>query len=376
MKLAAPVQHPDQPDQVLLKSGYILEPDVIQKMREMHISMVFIDYPELADLDKHIAPYLSPARLKIYSQIKQSIGKAQKGKEAKINFRDYKSTTRNLIETLMMQGRHPIFLDQMARLGGDAVGHATAVAHLALLLGIKLDGYLIDQRKKLPPNRAKEIVSLGIGGMLHDIGKTELPGHLAGTWETNPPESSGDLELYQSHVLRGFEKIHGEVEPTASAAVLHHHQHFDGSGFPTIVLNDGTHTTMSGEKIHVFSRILHVADLYDRLATSDTGERRSNLEVYFRMRTSCSGWADPVIVETLQQIAPPFPPGSKLQLSDDTIAIVTQTNPLDPFKPIVRRAVGEELKMEGEAINLANPAAPRILRIGKTEVEPLLPLAA
>src|SRR4051794_10260735 len=123
MKLAAPVQNPDQPDQVLLKSGYVLEPDVISKLREMHISMVFIDYPELADLDRHIAPYLSPARLKIYSQIKQSIATAQKGKEAKINFRDYKSTTRNLIETLMMQGRHPIFLDQMARLGGDAVGH-------------------------------------------------------------------------------------------------------------------------------------------------------------------------------------------------------------------------------------------------------------
>jgi HD-GYP domain-containing protein (c-di-GMP phosphodiesterase class II) len=375
MKLAAPVQHPDHPDQVLLRAGYVLEPDVIHKMRELQIATLFIDYPALDELDKHIAPYLSPARQKIYAQIKQSITAAQRGTQAKVDYRDYCTTTRNLVETLMMQGRNPLFLDQMSRMGTDSVGHATSVAHLALLLGIRLESYLIDQRKKLPPNRAKDIVSLGVAGMLHDIGKAEMPAHLNTAWEINPPESAGDLELYQSHPQRGYEKIHGEVEPTAAAAVLNHHQHYDGSGFPALALNDGTRSVPQGQRIHVFSRILHVADLYDRLGTTDTGARRSNLEIYFKMRTGCSGWADPVIVQMLQQIAPPFPPGARVMLNDGTQAVVTQTTH-ETFKPIVRRICGEDLNLQGEPIDLTMSGAPSIESIGKTPVAPYLCSAA
>jgi HD-GYP domain-containing protein (c-di-GMP phosphodiesterase class II) len=376
MKLAAPVQHPDQPGQVLLKGGYILEPDVIRRMHDMRIPMIFIDYPALEELDKHLAPYLSPARQEIYSQIKKSLGQSQKSTQAKVNYNDYCDSTRGLIETLLTQGKHPLFLDQMSRQGGDMVGHATSVAHLALLLGIRLENYLIDQRKRLPCSRAKDIVGLGVAGMLHDIGKTELPPNVAESWETNPPETQADLDLYMSHVRLGYDKIHGEVEPTASSAVLHHHQHFDGSGFPNTPQADGANRAAEGQRIHIFARILHAADLYDRLATTATGERRSNLEVYFQMRTSCSGWCDPVVVQVLQQIAPPFPPGSRLALSDGTAAIVTQTNTIDPFKPVVRRVVGEDLKIDGDAFDLGMNGSPKVVKVGKTVVEPFLPVAA
>ena len=240
MKLAAPVQHPDHPDQVLLRSGYVLEKEIIQKLLDLHIAAIFIDYPALEELDKHISPHLSPARQKIYSQIKQSISSSQRSTQAKVDFREYCNSTKELIETLLMQGKNPLFLDQMSRMGEDAVGHATTVAHLALLLGIKLENYLIEQRKKLPCNRAKDIVSLGVAGMLHDIGKTALPPHLTCNWETNPPDSGADLDLYESHAQRGYDKIHGEVEPTAAVAVLNHHQHYDGSGFPDLMHTNGT----------------------------------------------------------------------------------------------------------------------------------------
>jgi HD-GYP domain-containing protein (c-di-GMP phosphodiesterase class II) len=376
MKLAAPVQHPDHPDQVLLRAGYVLEPDVIRRMHDLRIATVVIDYPALEELDKHIAPYLSPARQMIYSQIKQSISAAQRGTQAKVDYRDYCNTTRDLVETLMLQGKNPLFLDQVSRMGTDSVGHATSVAHLALLLGIKLESYLIEQRKRLPPNRAKDIVSLGVAGMLHDLGKAELPIPASNSWETSPPESAGDLELYQSHAQRGYEQIHGEVEPTAAAAVLNHHQHFDGTGFPTLVYKDGSRGTWRGQRIHIFSRILQVADLYDRLGTTDTGARRSNLEIYFQMRTSHSGWSDPVIVQMLQQIAPPFPPGCRLVLADGTQAVVTQINGENPYKPVVRRLAGEDLKLDGDPIDLGQSGAPSIVSIGRTPVEPYLPIAA
>jgi hypothetical protein len=185
-----------------------------------------------------------------------------------------------LIETLLLQGRNPIFLDQMSRIGADAVGHATAVAHLSLLLGIKLENYLIQERKRLPCNRAKEIVSLGVGGMLHDIGKTELPANVAPSVGDQSAASLAPIWICITRTRSGYDKIHGEVEPTAAAAVLHHHQHLDGSGFPILAHSDGTFTKMQGNKIHVF----HASFTWPTCMIAwrpARGARRSNLEVYF-----------------------------------------------------------------------------------------------
>ena len=71
------------------------------------------------------------------------------------------------------------------------------------------------------------------------------------------------------------------------------------------------------------------------------------------MRTNYARWVDPVIIQMLQLIAPPFPPGSRLSLSDGTSAVVIQSNAHDPFKPLVSRITGEDLKMVGDPIDLA-----------------------
>src|SRR5262245_43397124 len=293
MTLAVPVTHPEQPDQDLLKAGYALEADVIVRLREMGVEHIYVDYPGLDELDRHLDVNLSPARLELYSQIKQSIRESQKTTRPAVGDIDYYDATRDLIQTLLMQGRHPVYLEHMSNMGSDAVAHATAVAHLALLLGIKLDAYLISQRKRLAPNRAKDVVNLGVAGMLHDVGKTKLPAELQKHNTMHPPQGAAELELWQSHVHEGYQMVRKGIEPSAAAAVLHHHQHFDGTGFPAMQHTDGTISTLQGEKIHIFSRILAVADLYDRLASSPTSRaRRPNFEVLHRIGTEFAGWCD------------------------------------------------------------------------------------
>jgi response regulator RpfG family c-di-GMP phosphodiesterase len=107
--------------------------------------------------------------------------------------------------------------------------------------------------------------------------------------------------------------IHNGIEPSAASAILHHHQHFDGSGFPSIKHKDGTVAALEEKRIHVFSRIVMVADLYDRVATSTQHRaRRSNLEILHVIRTQYAAWCDPVVLNALQAITPPFPPGSRI----------------------------------------------------------------
>jgi HD-GYP domain-containing protein (c-di-GMP phosphodiesterase class II) len=377
MKLAAPVTHPEHPDQDLLKAGYVLEDKVVARLRELGIACVYVDYPGLDDLDRHLAANLSPARQKLYSQIKDTIVAGQKRTRPAVQYTDYYANTRELVLTLMSQGQHPVYIESMTRMGDDAVTHAAAVAHLGLLLGIKLEMYLIAQRKRLPAHHAKEVVNIGVAGMLHDMGKLQIPESLRKYNGVNPPEKPDEIDAWQEHTNAGYEMVRGGVEPSAAAAVLHHHQHWDGSGFPATQYNDGTRAYPNEERIHIFARIVAVANLYDRVATSgEHGQRRSNLEVLHLMRSRYASWCDPTVLKVLQSICPPFPPGQIVTLSDATTAVVVDMDQNDPYRPIVKRLAGEDRHVEEARIELKKPGSPAITHVGGVPVEGMIPPTA
>lgn len=374
MTLAAPVSHPDQPGQELLKFGYVLEDEVIRRMRSLGIMQIFVNYPGLDDLDRHLAVNLSPARQKLYSQVKDTVVASQRNTDPQVSYTDYYATTRELILTLMSQGQHPVYIESMANMGADAVTHATAVAHLSLLLGIKLETYLIQQRKRLPAHHAKEVVNLGVAGMLHDMGKLTLPAELQHYNGVNLPEDPEVLKTWQEHAQKGYDLVRNGVEPSAAAAILHHHQHWDGSGFPETVYRDGTTARPSNTHIHIFARILAVANLYDRLATPlESKHRRPNVEILHLLRTQYSSWCDPTIQNMLQAVCPPFPPGTIVTLSDNTPAVVVQVEQSDPYRPAVKRMTGNENE---KRLDLREEGSLTITHVGQTAVAAFMPPAA
>lgn len=361
MKLAAPVAHPERPTQELLRAGFVLEPALIRRMRDMGIQFLYVDYPTLDSLDKHLAAYLSPARQQILLQINSAITSTQRQTRPAISYKDYCSTTRELISTLMTQGQNPIYLDQMARQGSDAVAHAAAVAHLSLLLGLKLEQYLIDQRSRLSPSRARDCVNLGVAGMLHDIGFSKLPERLANFSDVDPPEDEALRIDWQTHSEIGYHLIRNDCEATASAAVYQHHQRWDGSGFPLRKCDDGIRRSMERERIHVFARIIYCANLFDRLITPVQGQpRRTNKEVHDLIQSRYQQWCDPIILKMLMAVAPPYPPGCRLKLTDGTRAVVIDVSASAPLKPIVRRLDEDNWTPVGGPIDLQGANAPQI----------------
>jgi hypothetical protein len=178
--------------------------------------------------------------------------------------------------------------------------------------------------------------------------------------------------------------LHGGVECTAATAVLHHHQHYDGSGFPTVRPRpSATKPTdaplepapLKGRDIHVFARILYVADLYANLVRPPgTSLRRGNLEVLHLMRTRYAQWMDPTVFRTLLAVAPPFLPGSKVVLSDQTLAAVVSVPPNDPYAPVLRRFKPDGTELDGPELNPREPGAPQIAALADgSQVAPLLP---
>lgn len=365
MRLAVHVHHPEKPEQDLLRRGFVLDATIIGRLREMGVGTIYVDYPGLEDLDHHLAPLLSPVRQQLYRQIKGTIAAVQKTASPTVGFADYYATTREMIITLLQQGQHPIYLDVLSsRLGDNAVAHATAVAHLSLLLAIRLQRYLIDQRSRLPPQHAAEVVNVGVGGMLHDLGKAKLPAALARYSDVRPPEDPAERAEWEAHSRIGHDMIRGGVEASAAAAVLQHHQHFDGSGFPCVCATDGSATRLSGTKIHIFARIILAADLFDRLS-HDPGEggRLPNFKALHLLSSQYARWLDPEVLKALTQVVLPFPPGMRVSLNDGTAAVVTGINAQKPAQPIVRRVAmsnGAGMGVEGEPIDLSLPGSPTI----------------
>jgi hypothetical protein len=374
MTLACNVPHPEYPPRDLLKRGFILDSEVISRLRTIGVCQLHVDYPGLEDLDKLLSPRLEPIRRTVYEQIKNTVVTIQKTSSPIADFSGYKNATRSMIEMLLDQGQNPVYMDLLSsRLGTDAVVHATSVAHLSLVIGLRNQEYLISQRSRLPPKHAGDVVNLGIAGMLHDIGKTKLPPELRNCSAIAPPAADAECSAWEEHSHLGYEMIKGGLEPSAAASVLHHHQHYDGSGFPALQLRGGDPVRPCGDAIHIFARILQLSDLFDHLTMSDSTSRRPNVEILHLLRTRFGGRIDPRLMSELPSIVPPFPPGSKVKLSDGRDAVVTALNSADPYHPTVKRLAPDGRTLEPEGLPVGIRTGLSIVQVGNLEVAPLYP---
>ena len=91
---------------------------------------------------------------------------------------------------------------------------------------------------------------------LHDIGKIGTPDIVL--MKSTDELTEDETEEYRKHPIRG-QAVVGIIEDLQTVAVLirHHHENFDGSGFP-----DG----LQGEGIPLGSRIIAMADAFDRIS--------------------------------------------------------------------------------------------------------------
>jgi diguanylate cyclase (GGDEF)-like protein/putative nucleotidyltransferase with HDIG domain len=132
-------------------------------------------------------------------------------------------------------------------------GHSQKVSAYAALIAEALD--MSDA----------EIEEVRLGAVLHDIGKVAIPENIL---NKSGPLNPDEWETMKSHVQFGA-KILDPLTPLARVRemVLHHHEFFDGSGYPNALL---------GENIPLGARIIAVADAYDTI-TSDRTYKKARL---------------------------------------------------------------------------------------------------
>ena len=156
-------------------------------------------------------------------------------------------------------------------------GHSNRVMEYSMMIGEELG---------LP---LEDVEQLRFAGLLHDIGKAGLPSELL----LKPSKLSGEeLQRVRAHAELGA-SIVDQIEflKSLTPVILHHHERWDGSGYPSGLHADG---------IPLLARILAVADSFDAMTTKRAYRKRLSFAAARNEMVAGAGTQfDPSIVAAL-----------------------------------------------------------------------------
>lgn len=296
---------------VLLTAGQELNLRYIQRIRALDIDFIYIQ----DDLD--IEDPAPPVRPATFSKATASFKRCyeQCVKTGKVNVRAVQSQVDNIINDLMNNNEIMYGMAEVKDYDDYTYEHCVNVCVLSLILGIDQD------YSKL------QLQALGIGSMLHDIGKIKIPLEII-----NKPSNLTYEECIEvrQHPLTGFKlatESH-DLPRGAGQAILQHHEHMNGRGYPRGI---------DEASIHEYGMIVAVADVFDALIT-DRPYRRgfSNYEAMRIIQTETGTHLSRRFVDALLRHVNLFPPGTVVTLSNEDLALVTQENPAHRNRPRIR----------------------------------------
>ncbi len=338
MILARPIANPEKLDHTLLKSGYELEGDKISRLRSLGINTVWINYPGLDFLDEMLDPKVISEQQELYSSLKDNFDDAQQESLNDIDYKPYVEQMRNLFHSLMNNNNiSSAFITELQGQSNDIFRHCTAVASMALLIGLRSENQLLRARPNMAPIQARDLTSLGTGCLLHDMGKIALPEEVQqfhiSAMDLGTPE-------WQSHTEVGYDMLKAGLDPVAAQVIVNHHQHYDGSGFPKRKQLNGAGApffTLKGNEIHIFCRIACIANYFDTFRFLPDGRLAPTIVALKRMKKAgYANWFDPEIYKIFTTAMPAFSPGEQVMLNDGRNVVVVSVNDDYPCQPVVR----------------------------------------
>jgi len=357
MTLARPIPLPHDRYRFLLQRDTEIPVDLIPRLKRMGVVEVWVRHRGLEFLEDLVDEELAEHQRELYGHVRANFEMVMRNSTVELDLVGFEKSIGELFGYLKQSSKSHLLLEKLGAFDNYLMSHSTNVCYLALLLGMKLDRYLIDERRHKSARDAKDLHLLGLGCLLHDIGKMRIPPEIL-----NKPGRLTDDEMAEMrrHPVYGFEMVRGSVPSVAVQVVLNHHQRFDGQGYPPRVdRRTGEELPpLTGRQIPIFSRIALAADVYDA-ATSRRCYSSAKLpvQVIHEMQTFCRGFFDPVVMETFYRTVPAFPIGQMVALDNGAEAVVVDFNAEQPVRPkvqCIKDPAGETIRDPGlEEIDLA-----------------------
>jgi putative nucleotidyltransferase with HDIG domain len=234
--------------------------------------------------------------------------------------------------------RHPDALLSLARLKTAdeyTYMHSVAVCALMVALGRQLD---------FDDAQCREA---GMAGMLHDLGKAAMPQDVL-----NKPGklTAEEFEIIKQHPARGYEMLRagGAVSEAVMDVCRHHHERFDGTGYP-----DG----LAGEGISLLARMGAVCDVYDAVTSNRPYKDGWDPAHSLAQMASWKGHFDPTVFQSFVKGIGIYPTGSLVRMRSGRLAVVLEQNPAALTKPRVKLFFSTKagLPLKPQILDLAAP---------------------
>ncbi len=165
-----------------------------------------------------------------------------------------------------------------------------------------------------------------LGALVHDIGSAKVPRAIL---EKNTTLSANEMAVVKKHVLWGVElaKREGFTSPIIIDMLVNHHERIDGSGYPRGITD---------KKLSKLSKITAIIDVYDAM-TGDKAYKKGELpQAVLRHLLKNKDKFDQDLVQQFIKYLGIHPVGSLVKLSNDKLAIVIESNRLEPLKPKIK----------------------------------------
>ena len=217
-----------------------------------------------------------------------------------------RATVTGMVDSIL---RHPDALVLLASLGNKDRGlvtHALSVCTLSLALARYLG------------LKNEVLVSLGLGALLHDIGKTKLPDQVL---DNVVNASEEERALLEGHTMIGAMMLKNlEDLPDSVVAIVHdHHERADGSGYPR---------KLTCSEVGVHTKVVSIVDTYDSITRGVHGYHGIGVDEALK---SIYAWRrdlfDELLVEKFIQCVGIYPLGSVVELRTGQIGIVISSRP-------------------------------------------------
>ncbi len=198
-----------------------------------------------------------------------------------------------------------------------------------------------------------ELKELGMGALFHDIGKLRIPKKV---WMKKPPLTRSEKKYLELHPQYGVSMLRGceKVSPKVLETIYQHHETRDGKGYPQ---------KLSENQISLFAKIVAVVDRYDNICNQNAlGISFTPHETLSYIFSKLSGELSPEIIAAFVKTMGVYPPGTIVQLGDETIGTVITTDHAKSMKPTVLLYSETAPREAPDIINLAEEDDVAIIR--------------
>ncbi|ADU31669.1 HD-GYP domain-containing protein [Evansella cellulosilytica] len=306
--------------QALLNSGVLLTKTIIDRIKRKGISFVYIEDNETKDIyvDDVIPEH---EKLKSVMEIENNFGKMSRditlGKSIDMDkiSPTFGAIVKNILHGIKDQKEVISMLSDVYCYDSYVFQHSLNVTIYSLALGNKLG--LND----------KQLNELGMGAILHDIGKVAIPVEILNKQDKLTDE---EFQLIQEHSTIGFDLLRKSqtISLIAAHCAYQHHERLDGSGYPRGI---------KGKDIHLYAKIIGIADVFDAV-TGNRVYRKAKLphEALDILYAGVNTLYEKEMVEVFSRTVALYPVGLEVVLSNGHVGVVARQNGEFTTRPVVR----------------------------------------